>query len=89
MPFESKAFDEDTWRVQLFKSNAGLVNVTIAVEVTCLRAEPTGITPAGITVAARNSNYAAKKAKVPHPQVTAERSSGQGGPSREGRASLC
>ena len=54
--------------MQLFKSNAGSVNVTIAAQVTCLRAEPTGITPAGITVAARNSNYGPKKAKVRIPK---------------------
>ena len=51
------AMDADTWQVSGYKPSGG--SVTITAKVHCLRAEP-----AGLTVAAKNSNYGPKKAHV-------------------------
>jgi hypothetical protein len=51
------AMDADTWQVSGYKPSGD--SVTITARVTCMRAEP-----AGLTVAAKNSNYGPKKAPV-------------------------
>jgi hypothetical protein len=51
------AMDVDTWQVSGYKPSGG--SVTITAQVTCMRAEP-----AGLVIAAKNSNYGPKKAHV-------------------------
>ena len=59
----SAAQDADTWQVSGYLKPTAGGNVTITPQVHCMRAEP-----AGLTVAAKNSNFGPKKAKVrlPH-----------------------
>ena len=55
--YESKAFDANTWSVWAY--NPGLFTATLTAQVTCMRAEP-----AGLVIAAKNSNYGPKKPPV-------------------------
>jgi hypothetical protein len=59
----SRAWDADTWFVRGIKPCSAQSLAGIAAQVTCLRAEP-----AGLVIAAKNSNYGSKKAHVSKPK---------------------
>jgi hypothetical protein len=54
---ESRASDADTWRVEAYNTDP-TTQALIRAQVTCLRAEP-----GGLTLAAKNSKYGPKRSK--------------------------
>jgi len=61
--YRSEALDADTWIVSGYKTTLGASSANLTAQVTCMRAEP-----AGLVIAAKNSQFGPKKPHVTKPK---------------------